>query len=142
VGGAGRGRQEQDFDFDAEEASGREFRRLSRLGTIGTLIVCLLFDPEQSIAALHRYQGPAKFLAEVEKFQAVPDERFFNEDRFKKVREAWIAGRCARALETAERPVEVRLVGGQLIQASSGFVPIDAAMHWARTVGSARGRTA
>ena len=75
--------------------------------------MCLLFDPEQSIAALHLYQGPATFLAEVEKFQAVPDERFFNEDRFKKVREAWIAGRCARALETAERPVEVRLVGGQ-----------------------------
>ena len=72
--------------------------------------MCSPFDAEQSIASLQRYQSADAFLAEVEKFRTVTDERFFNDNRYKKVQEAWIAGHCARALETLERPVQVRLV--------------------------------
>ena len=68
------------------------------------------FDPYQSIASLHCYQSADAFLAEVVKFDAVPDEHFFNNNRYKKVKEAWIAGRCARGLDWPEFPVKVRLV--------------------------------
>ncbi len=68
-------------------------------------------DVEQWVAALRQFQGKDAFLEQIRHFDDVADERFFNDSQYQKVREAWIAGHFAGALERSGHNVRVCLVG-------------------------------
>ena len=67
-------------------------------------------DLDRSIAFLEEFRTREEFLAHVARFDTVPDERFFNESRYQKAREAWVAGYFAGALEQGGHEVRIRLV--------------------------------
>ncbi|HEY1205607.1 MAG: hypothetical protein ABSH46_08410 [Bryobacteraceae bacterium] len=72
--------------------------------------MCSTFDPKQIIETLQHYQPPNAFLTEVARADKVPNERYFNDNRFNKIQEAWVAGQCALNLESPGHEVAVRLV--------------------------------
>ena len=68
-------------------------------------------DLDAIIRSLRQYSEPQTFLAILPPVTAIPDEEFFRRAAYQPLREAWAAGRFAKALALQGHRVEVRLAG-------------------------------
>jgi hypothetical protein len=70
-----------------------------------------VLDLDAVIAGLSEYSDPQAFLHMLDPVAGIPNETFFGDPAYKPLREAWAAGRFAKALSLRGRRIEVKLAG-------------------------------